>query len=343
MGPPYSDPDVATSIMSLKLDAESFGITEEQSHGSRCERRSVSAMTTRGDAFSPCQITGFFRIHDSAKNPLKIGSTGAGINLRHGVTTSVKIQQSSRPKLKILFNNKPLPNPIVSLAVVRDHLDRSSKGLQITVSHASTLPMGCGYGTSGAGALSLSLALNEALGSNLTQIEAAQIAHKAEVKNRTGLGTVTSAFFGGLLLRTKPGAPGFAEFTKITPSSTFRVVSGAFGPISTKGVLSSTDLRKRINQCARGMLPLQVRSPETETFLKLSQRFAECLGIISPRLLATISRMQKKRIVSSMMMIGESIFTVVRSELVSEARALLREAGLAPVVSSISERGATLL
>lgn len=300
-------------------------------------------MTTTGKAFSPCQITGFFKVHDSARNPLEVGSTGAGINLNQGVKTSVRIGHSSRPKLKILFNGKPLPNPVVSLTVIQEHLRASSKRLQVVASHESILPMGCGYGTSGAGALSLSLALNEALGASLTRIEAAQIAHKAEVNNRTGLGTVTSAFFGGLLLRTKPGAPGFAEVTKIIPSSSLRVVSGSFGPISTKGVLSSARLRTRINRCARGLISLQARNPKAGTFLKLSQRFAKCLGMISPRLIEAISKMQERKIVSSMMMIGESIFTIVRSDLVPDARAVLRDARLTPVVSAISERGASVL
>ena len=300
-------------------------------------------MGSTGVAFSPCQITGFFKIHDSAKNPLEIGSTGAGINLQHGVTTSVRIGRTSRPKLTILFNHKPLPNPVVSLAVIREHLRGSLRKWQLTVSHESILPLGCGYGTSGAGALSLSLALNEALGSKLSKVECAQIAHKVELKNRTGLGTVTSAFFGGFLLRTKPGAPGFAKVTKIIPSSSLRVVSGAFGPISTKGVLSSSDLSNRINQCGGGLVALQARSRETGTFLRLSQRFARCLGIISPRLAEAISKMDARKLMSSMMMIGESIFTVVQKDLVPEARIILREVGLLPIVSRISHRGAWVL
>ena len=300
-------------------------------------------MSASGKAFSPCQITGFFRIHDSEKNPLRIGSTGAGINLGNGVTTTVRIGRSGRSKFNILFNGRPLPNPVVSLEVIREHLGRSPRKAQMTVSHETPLPMGCGYGTSGAGALSLSLALNEALGSNLTQVEAAQIAHKAEVKNRTGLGTVTSAFYGGFLLRTKPGAPGFAEFRKTTPPSTLRVVSGSFGSISTKGVLSNPDLRRRINRCGKGLVSLQLRYLERRTFLYLSQRFAECLGIISPRLGETISEMQRKKLASSMMMIGESIFTLVQKDHVSRARGILQEAGLNPIVSRVSDRGAMIL
>jgi pantoate kinase len=296
-----------------------------------------------GLSFSPCQITGFFRIHDTPSDPLKIGSTGAGVNLQHGVTTSVRISRASRTKLAISFNGKPLAHPVVSRTVAQELLERSSEALRVTIAHRSILPMGCGYGTSGAGALSLSLALNEALGSNLTRLEAAQIAHRAEVKYRTGLGTVTSAFYGGLVIRTRPGAPGFAEVKKITPSSSLRVVSGAFGPISTAGVLSNSGLKKRINLCGRGLVPLQVKSPETNTFIALSRRFADCLGIFSLRLREAISIMQRKRITSSMMMIGESLFTVVRRELVPEAKSTIKSAGLTPVVSKITERGARVL
>jgi pantoate kinase len=300
-------------------------------------------MVKTGLSFSPCQITGFFRIHDTPGDPLKIGSTGAGVNLQQGVTTAVRISPASRTKLVISFNGKPLAHPVVSRTVAQELLERSSEALRVTIDHRSILPMGCGYGTSGAGALSLSLALNEALGSNLSHIEAAQIAHKAEVKYRTGLGTVTSAFYGGLVIRTRPGAPGFAEVKKIIPSSSLRVVSGAFGPISTAGVLSNSGLKKRINLCGRGLVSRQVKRPETNTFMRLSRRFADCLGIISLRLREAISIMQQRRITSSMMMIGESLFTVVRRELVPEAKSTIKSVGLTPVVSKIAEQGAVVL
>ncbi len=274
---------------------------------------------------------------------MRIGSTGAGVNIQHGVTTLVRVRPASHTKFAISFNGKPLARPLVSQEVVAEHLVNSSETLRVTVSHRSILPMGCGYGTSGAGALSLSLALNEALGSSLSHVEAAQIAHRAEVKHRTGLGTVTSAFYGGLLIRTRPGAPGFAQVKRIVPSSSMRVVSGAFGPISTARVLSNTGLKKRINLCSKGLVSLQVKGPETDTFVRLSRRFAGCLGLTSPRLREAISRMQRRRIKSSMMMIGESLFTVVRRELVPEAKSAIKLSGLTPVVSKIAEHGAVVL
>jgi len=267
---------------------------------------------------------------------LKIGSTGAGVSLQQGVTTSVRISRASRAKLAISFNGKPLAHPVVSRAVVQEHLERSSETLRVNVLHKGILPMGCGYGTSGAGALSLSLALNQALGSYLSEIEAAQIAHKVEVKYKTGLGTVTSAFYGGLVIRTR-------EVMKIIPSSSLRVVSGAFGPISTAGVLTNSGLIKRINLCGRELVSLQVKSPETNTFIRLSRRFADCLGIFSPRLREAIASMQRGQILSSMMMIGESLFTVVGRDLVPKAKATIRSAGLIPVVSKISGHGAAVI
>jgi len=44
-----------------------------------------------------------------------------------------------------------------------------------------------------------------------------------------------------------------------------------------------------------------------------------------------------------MMMIGESLFTVVRKELVPETESTIKLAGLAPVVSKIAEHGAVVL
>src|SRR2546428_11174788 len=295
-----------------------------------------------GLSFSPCQITGFFSVHDTPSDPLKIGSTGAGVNLQQGVTTSVRISRASRTKLAISFNGKPLAHPVVSRTVVQEHLESKSETLRVTVSHKAILPMGCGYGTSGAGALSLSLALNQALGSYLSEIEAAQIAHKAEVKHKTGLGTVTSAFYGGLLIRTRAGAPGIGEVKRIIPSSSLRVVSGAFGPISTAGVLTDNGLRTRINQCGRGLVSLQTKSPEANTFIRLSRRFADCLGIFSPRLREAIASMQRGQILSSMMMIGESLFTVVDGDLVAKAKATIRSAGATPVTSKSSRNGAVV-
>ena len=71
------------------------------------------------------------------------------------------------------------------------------ENFEIIVEHHVEVPLGAGFGTSGAAALSLALALNEALSLGLSKIEAAQLAHVAEVECKTGLGTVIAETFGG--------------------------------------------------------------------------------------------------------------------------------------------------
>ena len=76
---------------------------------------------------------------------------------------------------------------------------------------SSRHPSVAGFGSSGGGALSLALALNEAADAGLTRVEAAQIAHVAEIECKTGLGSVFAAERGGFGILTKPGAPGIGE------------------------------------------------------------------------------------------------------------------------------------
>src|SRR2546428_9392399 len=103
-------------------------------------------------AFSPCQITGFFRIHDSFKDAKRIGSTGTGICVEQGVTPRVKLTPSSTGKSSILLNGKPLARPVASRIVLRQF--RANAGTLIaSVAHSTELPVVCGYGTRRAGAL----------------------------------------------------------------------------------------------------------------------------------------------------------------------------------------------
>ena len=58
------------------------------------------------------------------------------------------------------------------------------------------MPLGCGFGLSGAAALATAYALNEYLSLGKAREALAMIAHVAEVENRTGLGDVCSHTMG---------------------------------------------------------------------------------------------------------------------------------------------------
>ena len=123
------------------------------------------------------------------------------------MTTNVSLRRTRHTRIVAEFNGDKLSSKAVSSEVARRYLELDGGSWQTEISHVSGVPSGLGYGTSGAGALSLSLALNEAMGLSLSMPEAAQIAHMCEVECKTGLGTVASVFSGGLTVRTAPGAP----------------------------------------------------------------------------------------------------------------------------------------
>jgi pantoate kinase len=294
-------------------------------------------------AFSPCNITGFFRIHSDRADPLRAGSTGASVGLSTGVTTRVRLRKARTSIINASFNGRPLPKKSVSSYVARRYLEVEGNPWNLEIAHTGLLPMGCGYGTSGAGALSLSLALNESMKLSLTTIEAAQIAHISEIECKTGLGTVTSVFSGGLVVRTIPGAPGFAEITKIHMPESLRLVTATYGPIPTSSILGSVTLNKTINNCGKELIARFDPHHAQASFTELSRRFSHCLALMSRRLERIISQLDEAGFKSSMAMLGESLFCIVPHEDASQICKVMEAEHLTPVVTSIAEKGAHLL
>ena len=154
-------------------------------------------------AFAPCHITGFFQIFDYPPRPLLTGSRGAGVSLKKGVETKVRVERASQSSLDIKINGDSTQyfevSEVVALKALSLYEDSlSAKDVRLRIEHKTDVPVGAGFGSSGAAALSLAVALNQALGLNLSQIEAAQIAHVADVECKTGLGTVIAETFGGV-------------------------------------------------------------------------------------------------------------------------------------------------
>ena len=120
-------------------------------------------------AFSPGHVTGFFSIHPHA-DPLRHGSTGAGFSLAEGTVTTLRSAGTD----EVYLNGAVLEGAPVSRAVLRLFRESAGPSGPWSVFHETSLPVGCGFGTSGAGALSLALALDTAAGCPLGRWEAAR-------------------------------------------------------------------------------------------------------------------------------------------------------------------------
>ncbi len=297
-------------------------------------------------AFSPGHITGIFRIHDKPEDPLKKGSWGAGVSLAKGVTTTVNTRNSSRNSFQIRINGKTTKSAKVSERVINDFLSHTKKKSRIIVDHDVKIPIGSGFGSSGAGALGLALAVNEALSCEFSHIEAVQIAHIAEVECKTGLGTVIAEASGGLEIRTKPGGPGVGELRNIPVKNDYAVACLSFGPISTGEVLTSEKFRQRINEFGGELLDRLIAEPKPHLFMDLSRKFAEHVGLISPRIKNLFTEADSRGLTCSMAMLGETVFSLVKTDSLENLLKIFHRHAPSEqniIISEIDFQGARLL
>ena len=297
-------------------------------------------------AFSPGHITGIFQIHDQPEDPLKRGSWGAGVSIASGVTTRINVRNSSGNSFKIRINGETTKSAKVSEHVINTFLSHAKKKSKIIVDHDVEIPIGSGFGSSGAGALGLALALNEALGCDFSRIEAVQVAHIAEVECKTGLGTVIAEASGGLEIRTKPGGPGIGEVRNIPVENDYVVACLSFGPISTGEVLTNEKFRQRINEFGGELLDRLIAEPKPHLFMGLSHKFAEHIGLISPRIGRILKETDSSGLTCSMAMLGETVFTLVQRDNLEALLQIFRRHAFSEhniIISEIDFQGARLL
>ena len=297
-------------------------------------------------AFSPGHITGLFQICDEAENPLLKGSRGAGVSITRGVVTKVRIERAPKASFEIRINGNGLESAKVSKCVINALLPVVGGNYRILVNHDINVPIGSGFGSSGAGALSLALALNEAFRLGLSRVEAAQVAHIAEVRCKTGLGTVIAETFGGLEIREKPGAPGVGEIKRIPINDDYVVACLKFGPMSTKEALTDERLRQQINNLGGKLVDELIAQPKPANFMNFSHSFAEGVGLVSKRMRKVLEAADGRGLTCSMTIFGECLFSLVRRDAVKELLKIFRRHALSEdsvIVAEIDHEGARLL
>lgn len=132
-------------------------------------------MILRGNGFSPGHITGFFSIHDDGNDLLMKGSRGAGVNLSMGAMTMAAVEppedSEDRSPLKLKLevkgvNDFPVDKDLYH-RVMTYILPESGAGWKVSLRVRLQLPVGQGFGMSGAGALSSAISVWEAIYSSV--------------------------------------------------------------------------------------------------------------------------------------------------------------------------------
>ncbi|MCJ7559246.1 hypothetical protein MUO79_01345, partial [Candidatus Bathyarchaeota archaeon] len=200
-------------------------------------------------AFVPSGISSFFEICDITEDgkPItdseKVGSRGGGFVIQKGVKTTVEVSEAKTNTIKVFIDGKTAPEAETTKTVAEWLLAKTDKNYTVTVNHAVEVPIGAGFGSSAAGALGTALAMSEALELRFTYNQLGRIAHVAEVKCKTGLGTVGPIMLGGCILSVEPGAPGIAVIDRIPIRDDYMIVAGVVGSTPTKQVLASAEKR----------------------------------------------------------------------------------------------------
>ncbi len=257
-------------------------------------------------AFAPAHISGIFII-DIKKSPALSGSMGAGVCLEDGAVTAV--HPSKETSIKI---NGAVGEASTTLSAVK-----LLTGKPVLIETELKIPLGAGFGASAAGALSTALAVNEALGLDMTFNDLAKAAHVAEVTNRTGLGDVAGMICGGIDIRKHAGIPPVGIIDRI-PCRNEIISWVSFGGMSTRSIITDDIKKESINRAGRLRLKELLKKPTLDNFFQQSSAFAKEIELMSPQVRDAIETVQAAGGLASQAMLGDTVFAINENGALSE-------------------------
>ena len=246
----------------------------------------------RATAFVPGHITGFFSVQSAAK-PAQSGSRGAGVTLTDGVEVTVTPGNGCR-----------LNGEAASITAV-DSV-RSRLGVEAAVDATTPLPLGAGFGVSGALALGTALAANAVFDCGKSENELITMAHCAEVEAGTGLGDVVAQARGGLPIRIDAGSPSHGRLDGVAARPRIEYVS--FGELSTADVLA--DDTEALSRAGESALSRLLEWPTLDRFMSAAREFADDADLLTDDVADAIDAVDEAGGDAAMAMLGDTVFAV---------------------------------
>lgn len=232
-----------------------------------------------------------------------------------GSVTTLFVPRDGRPSLGVSFATadgasatvEPAAETVVYLdgrtaevAPVAGVLQRL--GVTATVRLRTDVPIGCGFGVSGAATLATALAINEAEGLGHDRDALVEAAHRAEVEAGTGLGDVFIQERGGLVWDRGEGLR-HADCTAVIGYT-------AFGDISTADVLGDPAAMRRVARIGRGVLADLTPTDGLVPLFEASWDFATQAGLSTARVEEVVASVREDGGTATMAMVGESVVAV---------------------------------
>jgi len=261
-------------------------------------------------------------------DPFISGARGAGIGVENAVEISLSIKHSNTLEVLNFINGERIQGGIGE-TTVRTFLEllNLEPKFRVEIHQNINIPIGSGFGTSAASALGITLLLSKALKIPLTLIEAGDIAHIAEIRAKSGLGTVSGlVFLGDIVIVSRPGAPSICLVDKIIlDDRDIYLVLASRGRIETAKALSKEDLITKASMYGKVAVDKLIKNPTLDNFFKISRLFSERLGLLTRELSTTMDSLRDYVLGVAQAMIGNSIFAMTYKENVEEVKNIIAD------------------
>jgi pantoate kinase len=241
------------------------------------------------EAFAPASVTAVFA--PAAPDSGTDRSRGASVALEDGVTVSLAPAGATR----VTVDGEEAP-----FAPVEGVLDRLDASAAVDVRPA--VPLGCGFGASGAATLATALAADRAFDLDRDREALVWAAHEAEVAAGTGLGDVFVQDGGGLVVGLDDG-----ELARSYPAET--VGYDSFGGIATEDVLGDEGRMARIREAGTAALS-GLSGDDLRELLEAGWAFAGETGLVTDRVADSVERVRAAGGAATMAMVGETVVGV---------------------------------
>ena len=233
-------------------------------------------------AHAPGSVTIIFAPQDGDS------SLGVSFATADGVAATV---ESTRESSVYLDGRPAQVEPVTGV------LDRL--GVTATVRLDTEVPIGCGFGASGAATLATALAATERFDLGHDREALVQVSHRAEVAAGTGLGDVFIQDRGGLMWNTGDGSKRTAR--------TDRIEYESFGGITTAAVLGDESTMARIKEAGREALSTVDPECPIPDLFDVAWAFAGQTGLATERVADAVETVQNAGGAATMAMLGETV------------------------------------
>jgi len=244
-------------------------------------------------AFAPGSVTAIFAPAGSGDE-----SMGASFTVADGITADVRpAENAPRVESPVVLDGEPTDFAPVEIALRQLGLSEEAR-----VALTAEIPIGRGFGASGAATLATALAANAEFDLDRTREQLVEVAHRAEVEAGTGLGDVFVQQMGGLVLGDGTTRWRFDRDDPIEYAS--------FGSIATEDALADDDLMARIDREGTAALDALPDEPSMADVTREGWTFAQAIDLPTEEVREAVADVESAGGVASMAMVGETVFGV---------------------------------